>query len=132
MDEAKKVYEFLNDAKTYYLATVEGSQPRVRPYGSTLFSDGKIFIMAWDATNATRQLAQNPKAEICAYNGKTLRVECKLIEDKRQELKDAIVAKMPALKGMLGDNNEKAVMYQLTDVTATFYKLMEPIETLRF
>ena len=132
MDAAKKIYDFLDDAKTYYLATVEGDQPRVRPYGSRLFHEGKIFIMAWDATNATRQLTENPKAEICAFKGLTLRIECKLVEDKRQELKDMLVEKMPALKGMLGENNGKAVMYQLADATATFYKIMELVETLTF
>lgn len=132
MEAAKKIYDFLDNAKTYFLATVEGDQPRVRPYGSTLFYEGKIFIMAWDQTNATRQLVQNPKAEICAFKGQTLRIECKLVEDKRQELKDAIVEKIPGMKGMLGENNEKAIMYQLTEATATFYKLMEPVETVTF
>lgn len=62
METVKKVYDFLEDAKTFYLATMEGDQPRVRPYGAILFFEGKIYIMAFGKTNATRQIAANNKA----------------------------------------------------------------------
>ena len=67
MEATKKVFEFLESAGTFYLATVEGDQPRVRPYGAMLYYEDKIYIMAFGMTNATRQIAANPKAEICAF-----------------------------------------------------------------
>ena len=79
MEGIKKVYDFLQNAGTFYLATVEGDQPRVRPYGAILFFEEKIYIMAFGKTNATRQIAENQKAEICAFKGQTLRIECKLM-----------------------------------------------------
>ena len=132
MEAAKKVYEFLEDAKTFYLATMEGNQPRVRPYGAMLFVEGKIYIMAFGQTNATRQIAANQKAEICAFKGRTLRIECKLVEDNRPEVGKALVDKMPVLKPVLGENGENGVMYYLKDATANFFKMMELDETVKF
>lgn len=132
MEAEKKVYEFLEDAKTFYLATMEGNQPRVRPYGAMLFFEGKIYIMAFGQTNATRQIAANQKAEICAFKGRTLRIECKLVEDNRPEVGKALVDKMPVLKPVLGENGENGVMYYLKDATANFFKMMELDETVKF
>jgi len=132
MESVKKVYDFLEDAKTFYLATVEGNQPRVRPYGAMLFYDDKIYIMAFGQTNATRQIAANCKAEICAFKGKTLRIECKLVEDNRPEVQKALIEKMPVLKPALGENGENGVMYYLKDATANFFKMMELDETITF
>lgn len=130
--DSKKVFEFLEKAGTFYLATVEGDQPRVRPYGAMLYFEDKIYIMAFGKTNATRQIAQNPKAEICAFKGQTLRIECSLVEDNRPEVGRALVARMPSLKDVLGTNGENGVMYYLKDATATFFNLMEPAETIKF
>ena len=129
---AQKVYEFLEKAGTFYLATMEGDQPRVRPYGAMLYKDDKIYIMAFGKTNATRQIAANCKAEICAFKGQTLRIECKLVEDNRTEVQKALVDKMPALKPALGENGENGVMYYLKDAKADFFKMMELVETIKF
>lgn len=132
MEAVKKVYDFLESAKTFYLATVEGDQARVRPYGAMLFFEGKIYIMAFGKTNATRQIAENPKAEICAFKGMTLRIACTLVEDNRPEVGRALVEKMPVLKDALGENGENGVMYYLKDATASFFKMMELEETITF
>ena len=132
MESVKKVYDFLEDAKTFYLATMDGDQPRVRPYGAMLFFEGKIYIMAFGNTNATRQIATNNKAEICAFKGRTLRIECNLVEDNRPEVGKALVDKMPVLKPALGENGENGVMYYLANATANFFKMMELDETIKF
>jgi uncharacterized pyridoxamine 5'-phosphate oxidase family protein len=132
MADSKKVFDFLQNAGTFYLATVEGDQPRVRPYGAMLYFEDKIYIMAFGQTNATRQIADNQKAELCAFKGQTLRIECKLVEDNRAEVGKALVDKMPALKPALGEKGENGVMYYLKDATATFFKMMEPVETIKF
>ena len=109
MEDIQKVYDFLEKAGTFYLATVEDGQPRVRPYGAMLFFEDKIYIMAFGKTNATRQIAANPKAEICAFKGQTLRIECELVEDNRPEVGKALVDKMPVLKPALGENGENGI-----------------------
>lgn len=133
MKTAEDIFEFLVDAKVFYLATAEGDQPRVRPYGAQLFYEGKIYIMAFGETNATHQIAANPKAEICAFNkGKTLRIESKLVKDDRPEVNKALTEKMPALRPALGDNGEKGVMYYLSEATASSYKMMELEDVVTF
>ena len=132
MEAAKKVYDFLEKAGTFYLAPAEGDQPRVRPYGAMLFFEEKIYIMAFGHTNATRQIAANRKVEICAFKGQTLRIECKLVEDNRPEVGRALVDKMPVLKPALGENGENGVMYYLKDAKADFFKMMELVETIAF
>lgn len=132
MEEIQKVYEFLQKAGTFYLATVEGDQPRVRPYGAMLYFEDKIYIMAFGKTNATRQIAANQKTEICAFKGQTLRIQCKLVQDNRPEVGKALVDKMPVLKPALGENGENGVMYYLKDAKADFFKMMELVETVTF
>ena len=132
MEAARKVYDFLEKAGTFYLATAEDNQPRVRPYGAILYFEDKIYIMAFGKTNATRQIAANPKAEICAFKGQTLRIECTLVEDNRPEVGKALVDKMPVLKPALDENGENGVMYYLKDAKADFFKMMELAETVTF
>ena len=132
MESINKVFDFLQNAGTFYLATVEGDQPRVRPYGAMMLFEGKIYIMACGLTNATKQIAANPKPELCAFQGMTLRIECKLVEDNRPETQKALIEKMPVLKPALGENGENGVMYYLSEATATFFKMMEPVETITF
>ena len=132
MEATKKVFDFLEKAGTFYLATVEGDQPRVRPYGAMLYFEDKIYIMAFGQTNATRQIAANQKAEICAFKGQTLRIECKLVEYNRAEVGRSLVDKMPVLIPALGENGENGVMYYLKDAKADFFKMMELVETVTF
>ena len=132
MEDIQKVYDFLEKAGTFYLATVEDGQPRVRPYGAMLFFEDKIYIMAFGKTNATRQIAANPKAEICAFKGQTLRIECELVEDNRPEVGKALVDKMTVLKPALGENGENGVMYYLKNAKADFFKMMELEESVTF
>ena len=133
MEATKKVYDFLEKAGIFYLATVEGDQPRVRPYGAMLYFEDKIYIMAFGKTNATRQIAANQKAEICAFKGQTLRIACTLVEDNRPEVGKALVDKMPVLKNLgLGENGENGVMYYLKDAKADFFKMMELEESVYF
>ena len=132
MESVKKVFDFLEKAGTFYLATVEGDQPRVRPYGAMLYFEDKIYIMAFGKTNATRQIAANQKVEICAFKGLTLRIECKLVEDNRLEVGKALINKMPVLKEALGESCENGVMYYLKDAKADFFKMMELVESVTF
>lgn len=132
MEGIEKVFDFLQKAGTFYLATVEDDQPRVRPYGAMLYFEDKIYIMAFGKTNATRQIADNPKAEICAFKGQTLRIACTLVEDDRPEVGKALVDKMPVLKPALGECGENGVMYYLKDATADFFQMMELVETIKF
>lgn len=132
MDNAKKVYDIVNEAGVYYLATVEGDQPRVRVYGASLYFEDKFYIMCMAGTGAPKQLAANPKAEICTMKGKILRMSCSFVEDCRPEVKQAMVDKMPYLKSALGEHGEGALMFYAKDATATVSTMTEVLETIKF
>jgi uncharacterized pyridoxamine 5'-phosphate oxidase family protein len=96
----QEVYEFLKKCGTYYLATVEGDQPRVRPFGTVIIYEGKLYIQSGKVKEVSKQLQKNPKAEICAFaDGKWLRVAGKLIRDERREVKEYMLDQYPQLKG---------------------------------
>ena len=84
----KQVYDFLKKAGTYYLATVEADQPRVRPFGTVNEFEGKLYIQTGKAKPVSHQIAANPKVEICAFSGgEWIRIACELVEDDRVEAK---------------------------------------------
>ena len=115
MEGIEKVCSFLEECWTYYLATAEGDQPRVRPFGTVMVYEGKLYIQTGKVKPVSRQLAANPKAEICAFkDGKWIRVSGKLVEDSRVEAKAAMLDKYPSLKGMYSaeDDNTQVLYFQ--------------------
>ena len=120
----ERVCKFLKDAGTYYLATVEGDQPRVRPFGTAHISNGKLYIQTGNSKNVAKQLKANPKAEICAFmKGEWIRIAGELVEDDTEEERIAAQTSMleayPSLAGMykVGDGN--TAVYYFKNATAT-------------
>ena len=133
MENIERVCKFLEDAGTYYLATVEGDQPRVRPFGTALVFEGKLYIQTGKVKNISKQLAVNPKAEICAFHGgKWLRVAGELINDDRIAPKAAMLEKHPELKGMYKAEDENTQVLYFQNATATFSSFTEAPETFTF
>jgi uncharacterized pyridoxamine 5'-phosphate oxidase family protein len=129
----EEVQEFLKDAQTYYLATVEGDQPRVRPFGTAEIFEGRLYIQTGRKKDVFSQLQKNPKAEVCAFkDGQWLRVAGKLVFDDRREPEVDMLQKNPALKGMYaaGDGNT-AVLY-FDDAEATFSSFTAAPRTVKF
>ena len=128
-----KVCEFLDKTQTYYLATVEGDQPRVRPFGTALVYDGKLYIQTGKVKPVSKQLAANPKAEICAFDGSTgvwLRVAGELINDDNRDVKVAMLEKLPPLKSMYDPDDDNTQVLYFKDATATFSGFTGPGETI--
>ncbi|MCF0122334.1 MAG: NimC/NimA family protein [Lachnospiraceae bacterium] len=116
----EKVYEYLKNAGIYYLATMEGDQPRVRPFGTVMLYEGKLYIQTGKCKDVSHQLAANGKAEICAMlNGGWIRVAGTLVEDDRNEARQAMLDLYPSLQTMYkADDGNTQVLY-FTDATAT-------------
>ncbi len=130
MEGVEKVIQFLDEAQTYYLATVEGDQPRVRPFGTALLHQGRLYIQTGKVKNVSRQLAANPKAEICAFKGgQWLRVAGELVTDESREVKVAMLEKMPALKAMYNPDDNNMQMLYFRNASATFCSFTEAPET---
>lgn len=129
----EKVYYFLNDAQTYYLATVDGDKPRVRPFGTILLDDGKLYIQTGKVKDVSKQIAANPNFEICAFmDGSWLRISGKLVEDDNRELKVKMLEKMPSLKAMYSADDDNTQILALTEAKATFYSFTGEPEVIEF
>ena len=133
MEGIEKVYQFLDEAKTYYLATVEGDQPRCRPFGTALLYDGKLYIQTGKVKAVSKQIAANPKVEICAFNGgKWLRVAGELVNDDSRDVKVAMLEKMPMLKKMYSADDDNTQVLYFKNATATFCAFTEAPEVFKF
>ena len=129
----EKVYCFLDDAQTYYLATVDGKQARVRPFGTILLYDGKLYIQTGKAKEVSKQIAENPFVELCTFmNGTWLRVSAELVDDDNHDVKVAMLEKMPTLKAMYSADDDNMQVFYLKDATATFSSFTTEPEVIQF
>ena len=128
-----KVLKFLKDAETYYLATVEGDQPRVRPFGTAHVFEGKLYIQTGKVKDVSKQLHQNPKAEICAFkNGEWLRVSGKLIEDDRNEARQPMLDAYPSLQKMYKADDGNTEVFYFENATAIFSSFTHEPQIIKF
>ena len=133
MEGIEKVLQFLDEAKVYYLATVDGDQPRVRPFGTALINDGKLYIQTGKIKDVAKQIVANPKVEICAFNGaKWLRLAGELAEDDDRAVKTAMLDKMPELRAMYNEDDGNMFMLYFKSGVATFASFTEPPEVIEF
>ena len=129
----KRVYDFLKDAGTYYLATVEGDQPRVRPFGTVNVFEGKLYIQTGKVKPVSRQIAADPKVEICAFkDGRWLRLSGELVEDDRVEARKSMLDAYPELRGMYDENDGNTQVLYFKNAEATFFSFGGAPETVRF
>ena len=129
----ERVYEFLKNAGTYYLATVEGDQPRVRPFGTAHSFEGKLYIQTGKVKPCSKQLAANPKAEICAFaGGKWIRIAGELIDDDRFEAKKAMLDAYPNLRGSYDENDGNTQVLYFKNATATISSFVGEPEVITF
>jgi uncharacterized pyridoxamine 5'-phosphate oxidase family protein len=129
----QEVYEFLKKCNTYYLATEEGDQPRVRPFGTVNIFEDKLYIQTGKIKNVAKQIALNPKVEICACNGtEWIRVAATLVEDERLEAQQSLLDAYPSLEGRYkaGDGNNQ--VYYLKDAEAVFSSFAGAPRTVKF
>jgi uncharacterized pyridoxamine 5'-phosphate oxidase family protein len=134
--ELRDVYDFLKGCGNYYLATTEGDQPRVRPFGSLAIFEGKIYIQTGKIKNVSKQIAANPKIEICAYDGKGswIRVQAVAVEDDRREAKQFLLDTMPELKNMYSADDGNTQVFYLKDAIARFHSFAnaEEVKVIEF
>ena len=132
----EKVCQFLKESGCYFLATVEGDQPRVRPFGTVHIFEGKLYIQTGRKKNVSKQLARNGKVEICAYQPAKrcwIRVTGTLVDDDRREAKQSMLDAYPGLKRMYSpDDANTQVLYFAPGATATIDCMGSPRVTLKF
>ena len=129
----ERVCNFLKEAGVYYLATVEGDQPRVRPFGTAHIFEGKLYIQTGKIKPVSKQIAVNPKVEICAFkNGTWLRFAGELVNDDRVEAKKSMLDAYENLRGMYNENDDNTQVLYITNAVATFSAFGAPDEVVKF
>lgn len=129
----ENVLKFLKEADTYYLATAEGDQPRVRPFGTVNLFEGKLYIQTGKIKPVSKQLMANPKAEICAFkDGKWLRIACELIEDDSFEARKSMLDAYPNLRAMYDENDGNTQVFYMKNAVAVFSSFTEAPVTVKF
>ncbi len=128
-----EVYEFLKKCGTYYLATVEGDQPRVRAFGTIDLFEGKLYIQTGKVKEVSKQMMANPKIEICAFDGNTwLRLAAKAVEDDRYEARKHMLEAYPSLQKMYQPDDGNTQVFALEDCKAVFSSFTEEPRTVEF
>ena len=129
----QEVYEFLKECGTYYLATVEGDQPRVRPFGTVDIFEGKLYIQTGKVKDVSRQIQENAKVELCAFNGqKWVRVAGKLVRDDRVEAKKHMLDNYPSLQAMYSATDDNTEVLYFEDAVATFSSFTSEPVVIKF
>ena len=129
----ERVCNFLKEAGVYYLATVEGDQPRVRPFGTAHIFENRLYIQTGRIKPCSKQLSAHPKAEICAFHkGTWIRIAGELIEDDRVEAKKSMLDAYPNLRGMYDENDANTQVLYFKNAEATFCSFETAPETVKF
>ena len=129
----ERVCEFLKSAGVYYLATVEGDLPRVRPFGTAHIFEGKLYIQTGRSKPVSKQLAANPKCELCTFkDGVWLRVAAELVEDDRVEAKKSMLDDYTNLRSMYDEHDDNTQVFYLKNAVATFSSFTAAPETYKF
>lgn len=129
----ERVCQFLKDAGVYYLATVEGDQPRVRPFGTAHIFEGKLYIQTGKAKPCSQQILANPKVELCAFHqGTWLRIAGILREDDRIEARKSMLDAYPNLRGMYDEHDGNTQVLYFETASATFSSFSAAPETIVF
>ena len=129
----QKVVDFLKNAGTYYLATVDGDQPRVRPFGTAHIFEDKLYIQTGKVKDVSKQIHANPKVEVCAFkDGKWLRIAGELVEDDRIEARQSMLDAYPSLAGMYKADDGNTEVFYFKNATATFSSFTDEPEVVEF
>ena len=123
----KEVYELLKQAGTYYLATSENGQPRVRPFGTIHIYRDRLYIQTGKSKAVSRQLHANPRFELCAFHdGRWLRLEGTAVEDDDREARVSMLEAYPSLQALYSPDDGNTEVWFLRNCTATLSSFTEP------
>ncbi len=132
-NDVQEVLAFLKATKTYYIATVEGDQPRVRPFGTINWFDGKLYFQTGKKKNVAHQIDANGKVELCAFDGQRwLRLAGEVVADDRIEAQTSMLDAYPELKSMYQPGDGNTVVYYFKNASATFSSFTAPERVIQF
>ena len=129
----REVFDFLKKAGIFYIATMDGDQPRVRPFGAVDVFEDKLYIQSGKRKAVSKQIEKNPKVEICAFmDGKWLRLSGELVEDDRREARKHMLDAYPSLRAMYNEDDGNTLVLYFRNARAVFSSFGEPPVTVEF
>lgn len=129
----QRVYDFLKKAEVYYLATVEGDQPRVRPFGTIDLFEDRLYIQTGKVKPVANQMKANPKVEISAMaEGKWIRIEAEAVLDENIAAQEHMLDAYPNLRAMYQPGDGNTEVYYLKNVTAQICSFTEAPVVIKF
>jgi len=130
----EEVLQYLRDSKTFYLATVDGDQPSVRPFGAAAIYNGKLYIQTSNLKNVFAQMIKNPKIEISAMKDDDtwIRITAEVVRDDSMEARQHMIDENPVLKNMYSADDGKCEVLFLKDATAVIYSFNSEPKTIKF
>jgi uncharacterized pyridoxamine 5'-phosphate oxidase family protein len=129
----QEVHDFLKKSRVYYLATTEGNQPRVRPFGTINNFEGKLYFQTGKPKAVAKQLSQNPKIELSAFDGELwIRVQAVAVEDSRREAKQSLLDAYPTLQDRYSADDPNTQVWYLKDATATISSFTGEAKVIKF
>ena len=129
----EEVYDFLKECGVFFLATEDGEQPRVRPFGAINVYEGKLYIQTGKIKNVSKQMQDNPNVELCGYvDGKWIRVEGTVVRDERIEAKESMLDANPELKSIYSADDDNTEVLYFANGKATFSSFTEPPRVIEF
>lgn len=132
-DGMQKVHDFLKKAGTYYLATMEGEKPRVRPFGTIDCFEERLYFQTGKVKDVAKQMEANQWVELCAFvDGAWLRVSARAVMDDRLEPKKHMLDAYPSLRRMYDENDGNTAVYYLADAEAVFSSFTAAPEKVTF
>ncbi len=134
MNILQEIKDYLAECRVFYLATVDGDQPRVRPFGVSEIYNGRLYLMSGKSKEVFKQLVANPKFELSATkaNGaEWIRVSGRLVNDDDVVMKQYLLDQNPELKQLYKADDNMAAMY-ITDGEARFFSFNEPERRVKF
>ncbi len=130
----KEVYDFLKNCGVYYLATVEGDQPRVRPFGTIDLYEDKLYIQTGKVKAVARQMKENAKVEISAMaaDGRWIRIAALAVLDDNVKAQAHMLDAYPNLKAMYAAGDGNTEVYYLKDAVAQICSFTEAPREIKF
>ena len=129
----KEVYDFLKKSGVFYIATIDGDKPRVRPFGALNIFEDKLYLQTGKVKEVSKQIQINPNVEVCAFlEGRWIRIEAVLVRDDRREAKVSMLDNNPELRNMYSEDDDNTEVLYFTNAKATFSSFTEPPRVVEF
>ena len=129
----EEICAFLKQCEAYYLATVDGDHPHVRPFGTAHIFEGRLYFQTGKVKQVSQQMMENPHVELCGMAGKEwVRVAGTAVEDDRLGARQSMLDAYPSLSGMYKADDGNCQVFYLKDVTATIYSFTQEPKVIRF